>query len=352
MNTNTSFTEMIMTQRVARPPRRRTNPWATRGGLFDLFLVACVVLVVAGRTPAGALMRWGTELTTNENARFPELTHYFSAESSVVVPSDFEDMGELPPEPSPPEPNDPEAVPEPYRSAVRASLAGGLPPELKLQLLDEGRKPTPDQALALLDTMWAEHNDPEVVLEIATLGADLRERAIARAIAAGEWDPERYKGHRRYLASQLTREADRFVAGTMALATALDLAWPVKRPYRVSSGFGYRMHPILKKKRFHNGIDFPLEVGTPLHAAQGGRVEMMGNSRSSGMYVVLDHGAGVRTSYSHMSEHHVKWGQEVEKGDVIGLSGNSGMSTGPHLHYTVRVGTRSVDPMRFEPEEE
>lgn len=354
MNTNTSFTQMLMTQRVRRPPRkgRRKSPWSTRGGLFDLILVVVVVLVMVARTPIGAIVRYAAALPTTEHTEFPSLTAFFSSEVSLISTATIEEMEALPPEPDPPPPDDDSSVPEPWRSAVRATLAGGLPPNLKQLLLDEGRKPTPEQALAVLDEMWVTHEDPEVVLEVATIGADLRERAIARAIAAGEWDPERYDGHRRYLASHLTREGDRFVAGTLALATALDLGWPARRPYRVGSKFGWRMHPILKRKRFHNGVDLPLEVGTPILAAQDGTVELMGNSTTSGLYVVLDHGAGVRTSYSHLSEHSVERRQEVKKGDQLGLSGNTGMSTGPHLHYTVRIGTRSVDPQRFEPAEE
>lgn len=354
MSTNTSFTQLLMTQRVRRPNKkgRRSSPWATRGGLFDLVLVVVVVLVVGGRTPIGALLRYVAALPTNEYAEFPSLTAFFSSEISMISPATIDEMEALPPEPDPPPPDDDSSVPEPWRSAVRATLARGLPPHLKQQLLDAGRKPTPEQALSLLDEMWVAYEDPAVVLEVATIGEDLRDRAIARAIAAGEWAPERYDGHRRYLASHLTREGDRFVAGTLALATALDLGWPVRRPYRVSSPFGWRVHPILKRRRFHNGADVPLEIGHDILAAQDGTVELMGNSRTSGKYIVLDHGAGVRTSYSHLSEHKVKRGQEVEKGDLIGLSGNTGMSTGPHLHYTVRIGTRSVDPQRFEPAEE
>ncbi len=351
-STNTSFTEMIMTQRVARPPvKGGRGPWSTRGGLFDLVLVISVVLVVISRTPAGALVRYVGAVVTSEDAELPSLTAYFSSESSFVTPSVAE-IEALPPEPTPPPADDPTAVPEPWRSAVRASLSSGLPPALRDSLVESGRKPTPDQAMLKLDEMWAEHENPEVVLELATFGKDMRERAIARALAAGEWEPERYEGHRRYLASALTREGDRFVAGTMALATALDLAWPVRRPYRVGSKFGWRIHPILKRRRFHNGVDIPLEEGHPILAAQAGRVELMGNSRTSGKYVVLDHGAGVRTSYSHLSAHSVKWGQTVEKGQEIGKSGNTGLSTGPHLHYNVRIGGRSVNPQRFEPAEE
>ena len=178
MNTNTSFTELMMTQRLSQPPQR-TGGWATRGGLFDLLLVAAVVLVVGARTPAGALVRYVGALTTQQRAEVPKIRDFFTPEVDLVRTS-IDELDALPPEPTPPPPDDDSYVPEPWRSAVRASLAGGLPPYLKKQLLDEGRKPTPDQALEVLDEMWVQYEDPEVVLEVATLGEDLRERAIRK----------------------------------------------------------------------------------------------------------------------------------------------------------------------------
>ncbi|MBX2797722.1 MAG: M23 family metallopeptidase [Myxococcales bacterium] len=351
---NTSFTDMIATRRIMDPrtTQRTPPPGSTSwGGSFDLLLVVGVMLAVLSRTPVGGLAWYAASQLSSEGAELPSLTAYFSSEAAFVAPS-IADLEMLPPETSPPAAEDPTAVPEPWRSAVRTSLGQGLPPALKAQLVEEGRKPTPDQALQVLDTLWVEHENPAVILEIAAIGEDLRERAIARAIAAGEWDPERYEGHRRYLSTRMTREADRFVAGTMALATVLHLEWPVRGSYTVSSPYGYRLHPVLKKRKFHNGLDMRLPIGTPLYAAQAGRVELIGNSSTSGKYIVLDHGHGVRTSYSHLDGHEVKRGDVVESGELIGTSGNTGMSTGPHLHFVVRIGGRSVDPARFRPKDD
>ena len=347
-----TFTDMLKTRRVNYPPKRsRASGRVLRGGLLDLLIVIGVLLAVGSRTPVGGLLWYLAERIRDEHTPMPSLTAYFSSEGAVVPPI-LGELEMLPPEPSPPAASDPTAVPEPWRSAIRTTLADGLPPAMRVALTGEGRKPTPDQALAMLDGLWEEHADPEIILEIAAIGSDLRDRAIARAIAAGEWDPERYAGHRRYLAGHTSREADRFVAGTMALATILDLAWPVQDPYTVSSGYGYRMHPILKKRKFHNGLDLRIPIGTPLYAAQSGKVELVGDSKTSGKYIVIDHGHGVRTSYSHLSSQVVKRGEAIERGALIGESGNTGRSTGPHLHFVVRIGGKSVDPARFQPKVE
>ncbi|MEN0062711.1 MAG: M23 family metallopeptidase [Myxococcota bacterium] len=344
----TTFTQMIATRAAFPPTRSRTPVPGGQGGLVDLLIVLMVMLTVAFRTPVGGMLYYTAERVRNENAEMPSLTAYFTAEESWISPF-IGDLEVLPPEESPPEPTDAGAVPEPYRTAVRAALADGLPRHLKDILRERGWQPTPAQAMTVLDELWSEKGDPELVLELAAIGAEQRDRAVARAVAAGEWEPERYAGHRRYLPSRAMRDGDRFVSGAMALATVLQITWPIQIPHRLSSGFGYRIHPVLKVRRFHNGVDMSVAIGTPVVAAQSGRVTLVGNSNTSGKYVVLDHGHGVRTSYLHLDSHEVKWGTNVEAGQLIATSGNSGMSTGPHLHFVVRVGGRAIDPARFKP---
>lgn len=344
----TTFTQMLATRAAFPPTRSRTPKQGGRGGLIDLVIVVGVLLAVASRTPVGGMLFFLAERVRNENAEMPSLTAYFSAEESWISPF-IGDIEILPPEEEPPPPSDPGALPEPYRTAARTALADGLPRHLKGLLRDRGWQPTPSQAMTVLDELWEEHQDAELILELAALGEDQRDRAVARAVAAGEWDPEKYAGHRRYLPGSTMRQADRFVAGTMALATVLHITWPVDPRLPISSGFGYRTHPVLKVRRFHNGVDMRVPIGTPVMAAQAGKVSLVGSSRTSGNYVVLDHGHGVRTSYLHLDEHSVKWNQQVEAGTEIGKSGNTGMSTGPHLHFVVRIGGRSIDGARFKP---
>ena len=114
--------------------------------------------------------------------------------------------------------------------------------------------------------------------------------------------------------------------------------------------FGWRTHPILKKREFHRGIDLRAEIGTPIMAPADGVVEFAGFHKESGFgyLVILNHNYGFKTTYAHMDKKMVvKSGEFVQKGQLIGYTGNSGLSTGPHLHYEVRFITRPLDPQAF-----
>ena len=116
-------------------------------------------------------------------------------------------------------------------------------------------------------------------------------------------------------------------------------------PGRVTSGFGSRVHPIFRFRRFHGGIDFGSPSGTPIIASADGQVVGAGWSGGYGRQVRIAHGGGIVTTYSHMSSIAAVPGAEVRQGEVIGYVGSSGVSTGPHLHFEVRVGGRAVDPL-------
>lgn len=114
------------------------------------------------------------------------------------------------------------------------------------------------------------------------------------------------------------------------------------------SGFGYRTHPVFKTKKMHTGIDFGARQGTPIYATGDGkviRVEYKANGY--GLNVVIDHGYGYQTLYGHMSKAKTKAGQVVKRGEIIGLVGNTGTSTGPHVHYEVIYKNSKVNPMPF-----
>ncbi len=116
---------------------------------------------------------------------------------------------------------------------------------------------------------------------------------------------------------------------------------------RLSSGYGMRNHPVLGGRRAHKGIDLSAPTGTPIRATADGVVEMADWFGGYGLYVQLDHGAAMETRYGHMSRIAVAQGQQVRKGDVIGYVGSTGRSTGPHLHYEVRVAGEAVNPMPY-----
>ena len=120
--------------------------------------------------------------------------------------------------------------------------------------------------------------------------------------------------------------------------------WPLPGYYRLSSQFGYRIHPITGVAHSHTGIDIPASGGTPILAAKSGQVVTSAYHYSYGNYVVIDHGNGNSTLYAHMSSRAVSEGQMVTQGQVIGYVGTTGSSTGNHLHFEVRDNYTSVDP--------
>ena len=126
-------------------------------------------------------------------------------------------------------------------------------------------------------------------------------------------------------------------------------ALPSKLPLRssINSPFGPRLSPWTREPEFHAGIDLAASTGTPVQASAAGVVRFAGNAIGYGHSVILDHGAGVESRYGHLQTVGVARGQRVERGQPIGLSGNSGRSTAPHLHYEVRVDGRPVDPRRL-----
>ena len=121
------------------------------------------------------------------------------------------------------------------------------------------------------------------------------------------------------------------------------MAWPVQA--RITSGFGLRIHPILRFARMHRGMDFGARYGSPIVAAADGQVSRAGWAGGYGQQVRIAHGGGIATSYSHMSRLVVAPGTIVRQGQLIGYVGSTGLSTGPHLHYEVYRGGVAVNPM-------
>lgn len=113
---------------------------------------------------------------------------------------------------------------------------------------------------------------------------------------------------------------------------------------QVTSGFGPRAHPVLGGVRVHDGIDYRAGAGTAIHAAAAGTVVHAGPRGGYGNATIVDHGGGLATVYAHQSAAYVAPGARVERGQVIGAVGSTGLSTGPHLHFEVRVAGEAVDP--------
>lgn len=142
---------------------------------------------------------------------------------------------------------------------------------------------------------------------------------------------------------ELARNKEEMLASIPAIQPV-----PNKNLRRVASGYGYRIHPIYKVRKMHWGMDFSAPTGTEIFATGDGVVAKVVNSRRGyGKHVIIDHGYGYETLYAHMSKIDVRRGQKVKRGDVIGLVGNTGISSAPHLHYEVMKDGKKINPANF-----
>lgn len=123
--------------------------------------------------------------------------------------------------------------------------------------------------------------------------------------------------------------------------------WPVPASSRITSQYGYRIHPVYKTKKFHSGIDIGAPYGVDILAAADGTVTLATTNGGYGKCIIINHGSGITTLYGHNSTLLVSVGNKVTKGQVIAKAGSTGVSTGPHLHFEVRVNGSTTDPMQY-----
>jgi murein DD-endopeptidase MepM/ murein hydrolase activator NlpD len=125
------------------------------------------------------------------------------------------------------------------------------------------------------------------------------------------------------------------------------IAFPTAKSAPVTSGFGWRIHPITGERRFHTGIDFGAAMGTPIYAVDSGSVKLAGEKGGYGNTVIVNHNAGKSTLYGHASKLYVREGQQVVRGQMVAAVGSTGMSTAPHLHFEVRINDKPVNPRPY-----
>jgi len=133
------------------------------------------------------------------------------------------------------------------------------------------------------------------------------------------------------------------------LLTAIPAIQPIKNENlaRMASGYGMRMHPILKYRKMHNGMDFTARTGTEVFATGDAVVKKASRTTGFGNLVILDHGFGYETYYAHLSKFKVRKGQKIKRGEVIAEVGSTGLSTAPHLHYEVHKNGKVINPINF-----
>lgn len=153
-----------------------------------------------------------------------------------------------------------------------------------------------------------------------------------------------------YVLSKSYDEIAKLAENKEEMLASIPAIQPVKMTKKVSisSGFGFRFHPIYKVRKFHEGLDFIGPVGTPVYVTGNGTVIKTERNRSGyGNVVIISHGYGYQTLYAHLYTINVREGQKVKRGEKIGTIGNTGLSTAPHLHYEVILGKTKLNPVFF-----
>ena len=146
-------------------------------------------------------------------------------------------------------------------------------------------------------------------------------------------------------AMQSVSEIRGYIAEQKDIHLATPLGWPVAGT--ISSPYGYRNHPVREERKFHTGVDLSVPSGSAVKATADGIVSFAGWTENSGIVVVAEHGHGFSTAYAHNRKALVRVGQRIARGDVIAMSGSTGVSTGPHVHYEIWRNGRHTDPAGF-----
>ncbi len=214
-----------------------------------------------------------------------------------------------------------------------------------------------DLNLAKQDVEYKRQLKEEAKQDLEAQASDKQERITQLTASRAEVEEELKRSTKQL--AQLEKEEDALIAKSKELNSTIknlskkakyaggSMVWPCPSAYKVTSPFGMRKHPILRKYKNHTGIDIDGDKGDSIVAANKGTVIISEyNKGGYGNYIVIDHGGGITTLYAHLSKKLVSVGDEVKAGAVIGKCGSTGLSTGPHLHFEVRVNGTPVNPMK------
>ena len=316
-------------------------------GLLDFCMAALCLWAAYHHTPAGALVRKGVAWASGTRSTARPLLAYYDGVSGTSVSEPL--VAPMLPLARPL--TDAEALAWGTHLALKGLEPRARQPALALAtelgvsstaLLDVEAGPA--AARKLHEALVTDFPGEEARLAALFAGRVPARYALERVRAEGEAPTlER-------LARQLPpgfEGASVGAAQALALATAFGLAWPVHEAARVTSPFGERIHPVLGTRKLHTGVDLGVPIGTEVVAVAEGVVRRASEDAVNGRVLVLDHGRGVTTAYCHNSELVVAVGQRVERGQLVARSGNTGRSTGPHLHYQLELAARPMDPLKF-----
>jgi hypothetical protein len=329
-------------------------------GLLDALLCAALVYGVYAATPIGALAENGVRAALGQKHRASLLATFSGRDLDVHFPEDALT------------PVDPE---RPVHDGVQvAAKKTEVPATLLAAWVDahgscEGtacrvqrppaysewlptaavveKIPLEDAALALKKAL-ADLGHPEPAFEALFIGGPAVKRAMDQARATGLLRPEEVSVHAAFIAPGLKRGPLQDALAVLARHRLSTLAWPMDPALPITSPFGMRTHPVTGRKKLHNGVDIGAGVGRSVMSAHRGRVKRRGQDSTCGIYLRVDHGFGIETTYCHLNAAEADADEWVKRGQDIAQSGATGRVTGPHLHYILRLQGKAVDPLKHQ----
>ena len=345
----------MRTSRPFAPVNPAPSKRAPRG-LLELVASALCLWAAAYHTPAGALVRHAaSKLTKNPTSARPLLAYYSggtwdSAELAGPV------NGRPGPQPAFVGPEHAALAPMPALGkgvylawstlpvAEQRPLAA-LADRHHVPLFSKDEAKVAEAITRVLEKETADlGGGTDAAVLAAFIGHDTAKYALGRARAEGKG------GALEELAAWVPPGVSAPLAHAskaLSLGTAYALAWPLEVPARITSPFGYRTHPITGNRQLHTGLDLAVPERTRVRVVADGVVRRASEDALNGKVVIVDHGHGVSSAYCHNSELLVTTGSVVKAGQLVAASGNTGRSTGPHLHYQVELSRTPVDPLTF-----